>query len=222
MKDTIADVMTRDVVSIGPDASFRDAVGLVQENRVHGLPVLDADGRVIGMVTQSDLLLKEEILAGAAAGIAVLPHARRQRAKAAAMTVRRLMSTPPVTVAPGARLHEAACMLAKRRIGRLPVVDAGNRLVGIVTRSDLLSVYLRTDDELRVDVEEALDRVLREVSSQLQLEVVDGVLHLSGELERRSDVVVALGAVRRVPGLCEVQERVTCRYDDVNVGLVGY
>ncbi|WP_406728555.1 CBS domain-containing protein [Streptomyces sp. GD-15H] len=194
---TVSDVMTHTVVAIGRDAPFKDIVRLIAQWKVSALPVLEGEGRVVGVVSEADLLPKEEFRDSD-------PDRFVQRrrlpdlAKAGALTAGELMSTPAVTVHADAPLAEAARIMAQRRVKRLPVVNAEGLLEGVISRVDLLKVFLRTDEELAREVREAVG-----------VEVSDGVVTLTGRIRDTSLVPVAARAVRAVEGVVDVKFQLT-------------
>ncbi|MFM9609299.1 CBS domain-containing protein [Streptomyces niveiscabiei] len=214
--DTVGSVMTVDVVHAVPDTPFKEVARLLARHRISGLPVVDGDDKVLGVVSETDLLARQA--APAASGRARLTRAARSRAaKAAARTAGQLMSGPPVTVHADDTIAEAARTMAERRVERLPVLDVEDRLVGIVTRGDLLRVFLRPDGEIRAEVvEEILVRGLLLPPYGADVFVTDGVVTLRGQLERRSDTELAVAMTRRVDGVVDVVDRLTHRLDDTH------
>ena len=154
MASAVQDVMTTDVVAIGESARCKDILTGMRQRRVSACPVLDVAGRVIGVVSEADLLVKEvgpEPFTGP--GRSLRASGRRgERAKAAGVTAAELMSTPPVMISPDASVAEAAKLMYERGVKRLPVVDSDGQLAGIVSRIDLLSVFTRPDGQIRDDV----------------------------------------------------------------------
>jgi CBS domain-containing protein len=150
-----------------------------------------------------------------------VPAVRRERAKAVASTVARIMSTPAITVRPTTPIPKAAHVMHKRRIGRVPVVDDAGRLVGIVTRGDLLAVFLRDDADLREDVTAAIGAVRIPEARRVTVDVREGIVVLAGTVPRRSHAVAAAAAARRVPGVCGLEDRTRADFDDVDIALVG-
>jgi len=217
--NTVRDVMTPQVITVTPDSSWKDAVRLVEQARVHALPVVE-DGRVVGIVAQSDLLLKEEMLTGPLTMRAMPRQRRRDKIRARAMTVRQMMSKPVITIEPDAQLGTAARLLHRRRIGRLPVLDGGE-LVGIVTRSDLLRVFLREDAEIRGEVDEVLANLAPKIGNGLTGAVDDGVVTLTGEVATLSMALAVLSEVRRIGGVVAIEDRTLARFDDVNIAMAG-
>ena len=165
MKLTVSDVMTRTVVSVNAFAPFKDIVRRMQEYRVSAVPVVDEDDIVLGIVSEGDLILKED--ADLEGEPRFLDGARRRqdRSKAAGRIASELMTAPAITIGPDATLGEAARLMHRRAVKRLPVVDpADGTILGIVSRTDLLKVFLRDDAEIAREVREdviqpdALDR----------------------------------------------------------------
>ncbi|KND28481.1 CBS domain-containing protein [Streptomyces acidiscabies] len=214
--DKVGSVMTAEVVHAVPDTPFKEVARLLARHRISGLPVVDGDDKVLGVVSETDLLARQA--APVASGPARLTRAARRRtAKAAARTAGQLMSGPPVTVHADDTIAEAARTMAERRVERLPVLDVEDRLVGIVTRGDLLRVFLRPDGEIRAEVvEEVLVRGLLLPPHGADVFVTDGVVTLRGQLERRSDTEIAVAMTRRVDGVVDVVDRLTHRLDDTH------
>lgn len=214
MTKTVAELMTHDVVTVAPDTTFRDAVRLLEDRRVDTLPVVEQDRHVVGVLTASDLLLKEEMSEGPRGAPGMPWQRRRDRARGAGTTVRACMSTDLVTVAPEASFCAAARLMHRHHVGGLPVVDRDRRLLGIVTRSDLLTVYLRDDADLQAEVSAQMPK-------GVDAEVVEGRAHLRGSVSLRSTSVQARAAAQGVPGVVDVDCRVRYETDDVDVLLVG-
>ncbi|WP_217549798.1 CBS domain-containing protein [Streptomyces sp. GbtcB6] len=202
---TVSDVMTRTVAAIGRDAPFKDVVTLMEERKVSALPVLEGEGRVIGVVSEADLLPKEEFRDSDPDRFV-----QRQRlddlAKAGAVTAEELMSTPAVTVHPNATLAQAARIMAQRKVKRLPVVNDEGILEGVVSRSDLLKVFLRSDEELAAEVRhEVVDRLFPLSADHIQVEVTEGVVTLTGWVEDDGVAGVAQRLARAVEGVVDVR-----------------
>ncbi|MGH2652411.1 MAG: CBS domain-containing protein, partial [Actinomycetota bacterium] len=176
MNRTVMDVMTRTVVTIDGSAPFKEVVRLMDEFRVSALPVVDEGRRVIGIVSQADLLWKEEQPARRTGR--PLFEGRRRRAghkKAAASVAAQLMTTPVVTIERDASVAEAARLMNEKRVKRLPVVDAEGRIVGIVSRADLLQVFLRPDVRIRDEiVRSVIQEILSLDPSAFRVEVEEG------------------------------------------------
>jgi CBS domain-containing protein len=154
MQTAVRDVMTTRVIWVSKDAPYKEMVARLRENRVSAFPVLDDEGKVIGVVSEADLLAKEALdggydgMPGMITGL--LRH--KEQAKARGMTAGDLMTHPAVTVGPGDSIEKAGKLMYRRKVSRLPVVDGDGRLTGIISQADVLSVFDRTDDEIRQDI----------------------------------------------------------------------
>ncbi|MEU8238991.1 CBS domain-containing protein [Actinoplanes missouriensis] len=209
----VDDVMTTDVVTAAPAAGYRQLVDLIIERRVGALPVIDDFRRVIGVVSEADLLRKVEYVGDDRPRLFESRRRRGERGKAAAGTAAELMSAPAVTVLRGTGIATAARVMDREHVKHLPVTDDLGRLIGIVSRADLLRVHLRPDRDIREDVEAGVVEALGLAGSATAL-VADGVVTLAGHVERRSTAEQAVAAARQVPGVATVTDRVTFDYDD--------
>jgi CBS domain-containing protein len=208
--------MTPEVVTVDEGASFKEITATMADHRVSALPVLDDEGRVAGIVSEADLLLKEEFHEGPAGGHRFQGRRQRmERAKAAGATAAELMTAPAVTVGPDATVTEAARLLHRHQIKRLPVVDPAGPLLGIVSRADLLKVFLRGDAEIAREVrQEVLLRAMWVDPDSVTVHVRDGVVTLTGQLERRSLIPIAVGLVHGLDGVVGVVDRLSFEVDD--------
>ncbi|MFB7462270.1 CBS domain-containing protein [Streptomyces sp. NPDC056224] len=197
---TVSDVMTHTAVAIGREASYKEIVELMHQWKVSAVPVLEGEGRVVGVVSEADLLPKEEFRRDDPR----LPDQLEEASKAGGVLAEELMSSPAVTVHPDATLAEAARIMARRHVKRLPVVNGVGMLEGVVSRSDLLKVFLRPDQEIE---EEIRDAVLAELAPPARLEasVHDGVVTLRGSLRDRALVPLMARAIRAVEGVVDVR-----------------
>ncbi|CAM5263554.1 CBS domain-containing protein [Streptomyces narbonensis] len=196
---TVSDVMTHTAVAIGRDAPYKEIVALLDQWKVSALPVLEGEGRVVGVVSEADLLPKEEFRLEEPR-----PDEFAEAAKAGALRAGELMSSPAVTVHPDATLAEAARIMATRKVKRLPVVNGIGMLEGVVSRSDLLKVFLRTDGEIEEEIRRS---ILGESAAPagLDVSVREGVATLHGALLERSLVPLLARAVRAVEGVVDVR-----------------
>ncbi|GAA2633829.1 CBS domain-containing protein [Streptomyces spororaveus] len=197
---TVSDVMTHTAVAIGREASYKEIVELMDQWKVSAVPVLEGEGRVVGVVSEADLLPKEEFRRDDP----VLPDQLEEASKAGGVLAEELMSSPAVTVHPDATLAEAARIMARKHVKRLPVVNGVGMLEGVVSRSDLLKVFLRPDEEIG---EEIRDSVLAGLAPpvHLQASVKEGVVTLRGSLRDRALVPLMARAVRAVEGVVDVR-----------------
>ncbi|MFJ9869130.1 CBS domain-containing protein [Streptomyces sp. NPDC101165] len=201
----VNDVMTRTVVALRTGAAFKEIVRTMREWRVSALPVLDGAGRVVGVVSEADLLPKEEYREGDPGRHGQLRDPADLR-KADGVTADELMTAPAVTVAPDATLAHAARVMACSRVKRLPVVDDQGALMGIVSRSDLLTVFLRNDEDIAEDVgREVVTRLFGTRTAPVRVEVHDGVVTLTGRVQDTVLVPLATLLARSVPGVVDVR-----------------
>jgi CBS-domain-containing membrane protein len=212
----VRDVMTVEVVTVDEHAAFKEVARLLTERRVSALPVLDGEGRVVGVVSEADLLLKEEFPEGPPGGRLLQGRRRREtRAKAAGGTAAELMTSPAVTIGPDAGVADAARLLHRHQIKRLPVVDPAGPLLGIVSRADLLKVFLRADADIAAEVrQQVLTRAMWIDPDTVAVEVRDGVVTLTGQLERRSLIPIVVSLVRGLDGVVDVVDRLSFEFDD--------
>lgn len=209
--------MTRDPITVAPDADFKQIERLLAQQQVGALPVVDAEGRPVGVVSETDLVLKTEAALGAPAGIG--SRARHQRSKAAATTAQGLMTAPPISVEPGERLAAAARLMRQHGVNQLLVVSEG-RLLGVVSRGDLLKSFLRADEDIRDDVVQGvIDGIMWLNPVEFEVSVNDGVVDISGVIERRSHVEILVDLVRGVEGVVAIRPAVGYRLDDRNLDV---
>lgn len=212
---TVADVMTRDVVTATPETPFKQLEQLMAEHRISAVPVVDAEGVTVGVVSEADLLLKTEAEGGQRGGWS--PGSRQRDSRAHAQTAGGLMSSPALTVEPTTPLAAAARLMRKGSVRRLPVVEGG-RLVGIVSRADVLKSYLRSDAEILADVVEGVIKGSMWLDPQaIDVEVDDGVVRMRGDVDRRSEVEILGRLTLAVEGVIGVESSVTFRFDDRHV-----
>jgi CBS-domain-containing membrane protein len=202
---TVSDVMTHTVVAVGRDTPFRDIVQLMEEWKVSALPVLEGEGLVVGVVSEADLLPKEEFR-----DTDPDRFAQRERlddlARAGALSASELMSAPAITVHADTPLAQAARLMAQRKVKRLPVVNDEGMLEGVVSRADLLKVFLRSEEDIAEEVRrEVVDHLFSAPAEPIRVEVRDGVVTLSGHIRDTSLVPVAARLTRAVEGVVDVE-----------------
>jgi CBS domain-containing protein len=208
MPSLVADVMTYNVVAVRLEAEFKDIVAVMHRRRVSAFPVLDSQNRVIGVVSEADLLPREAYPAEPSSA----KHGRPGRvpAKATALTAAELMTSPAITIGPQASVTQAAKLMHGRKVKRLPVTDEEAHLVGIVSRVDLLGVYDRPDAQIRNEIAERVlagDFVFD--PNEFTVTVSNGVVTISGRVEREDVAVSLLRAVWDVAGVVDVRDRLT-------------
>jgi CBS domain-containing protein len=216
MKAAVRDIMSARPVWVSESTSFKEIAARLREFRVSAFPVLDADGRVTGVVSEADLLAKEATLGepgGLRGTVARFSHPAR-RAKAGGVTAAELMTSPAVTAGPGDTVEHAARLMFTHQVKRLPVVDAGGRLAGIVSRSDVLAVFDRPDAEIR---QEIMSQVIagRSEPSWYSVVVKDGVVTLEGNPETASIGHHLVSLARHVRGVVAVRDRLVYPLPDV-------
>jgi CBS domain-containing protein len=220
----VADVMTIGAISVQEDTPFKEIVDLLEAHEINAVPVVDGFDRVVGVVSSADLVPKIEF-AGDDEHLRLFEnrHTRQARGKAHATAAGELMNAPAVTVMGTTSVVAAARIMETGELKRLPVVDDMGRLVGMVTRRDLLKVFLRTDGDIRREVvAEALHGLVGVEQSQLRVEVDDGVVTLLGEVERSSIVPALVRQIERVDGVVDVVSHLSAKVDDTGNQPNGY
>ena len=187
---TVADVMTREVVTVGPEAPFKVCADLMRIHDVSALPVMGAN-RLLGIVSEADLMRT------------VADGGRRL-----ALVARDVMSVDVVTVGPSATVAAAARLMFDRNVKRLPVLDSTRRLVGIVSRSDVLRVFLRSDESIRKDVAHILDEMPLLGRGRVEIEVREGVVRVRGEVPNSNLATLLVRLIAGVPGVVGVENRI--------------
>lgn len=209
--------MTKRVVTVTPQTSFKDAVRLMRTKRVSGLPVVDSNRRLVGIVTEGDLLNKVEQRDLDAYVLESKRH-KLDRARASALDVASAMSTAVTSVRPDFPIALAAREMHTRGFKRLPVIDQEGNLVGIVSRGDLLTVFLRTDAQVRADVRRALAAIQAHGGArELKAKVTGGVVELEGWFEEKSRLEATVRAITAIDGVVGVRSRLTFDLDDTAI-----
>ena len=215
----VRELMTEQVLTVGPEAPIKDVARILVENRISGVPVCDIEGKVLGVVSEGDILYKEHDPRDARSGgplgwIVDGTPSFRGWLKSSALTARKAMTAPALTIAPWDTVAEAARIMCERGVNRLPVVEEG-RLVGIVTRSDLVRAFVRSDAEIERELSrDVLERTMWIDDGRIQATVKDGAVRLSGTLQMRSDVKLLQRLVGRVPGVVSIDSSVRWLIDD--------
>ena len=213
MSTKVRDVMTTRVVAVRKNATFKDMAALLTEYRVSAFPVLDDETKVIGVVSEADLLSKEALVADMGSQAAWLGRIEGspyhdEFAQAAAVTAADLMTKPPVVVTPDEPVTSAARLMYHGRVKRLPVVGEKGQLIGIVSRADVLSVYRRPDEEIRQEIiKNVIMNEFFDDPDHFILAVKDGIVTLEGYPESAAkgrDIVVEAW---HVEGVVSVRDR---------------
>ena len=213
----VKDVMTQEVVRAHGETPFKQVARLLSDKRISGLPVVDDEEKVVGVISETDLLQHQTHQDDGYGHRRVhRPRltfsARTAAAKARARTADHLMSRPAITATPDHYVTEAAQIMREHGVERLPVVDDKNRLVGIVTRGDLLRVFLRTDEDILRDVRRRVVLGLDVPRYMVDVAVDAGVVTLRGHLQRREDAALATWIAGHVDGVVAVTSHLTHRH----------
>jgi CBS-domain-containing membrane protein len=205
MDAKVRDVMTTRVIAVSADAGYQQIAMVLRRYRISACPVVNRRGQVMGVVSEADLISKI-----AAPELPVTLSRLRwqlgQDTKENAVVAARLMTTPAVTIRAEAPVAVAARLLQERRIKRLPVVDEHYRLIGIVSRADLLSVYERSDDELAADVRRVLIAGEQDPAA-FEISIGSGVVTVGGVVGSAALAVRLLGAISHADGVVAVRDR---------------
>ena len=208
----VRDVMSSPAITVGPDTPFAEIVDRLLENGISGVPVVSDDGRLLGVVTEADLVSKEAYGYRRPRALALFVDVLSGRdpqwlRKGAGRVARELMTNAPTTAAPDEDLAIAARRALEARHKRMPVVEDG-RVVGIVSRHDLLKPFHRTDDAVAADIAALLaDPLQVPETHQAKPSVVSGVVALDGTVRWPSDIRLLEAVVARVPGVVAVENR---------------
>ena len=212
MKSTVKEVMSTRVIWVKKDATFREMAAALREHRLSAFPVLDDAGKVIGVVSEADLLTKEALntepdgMPGMITGIL----RRKEQEKARGITAGDLMTSPAVTVRPDDTVEHAARLMYTRKVKRLPVVDSAGHLVGIISRADVLAIFDRSDSQIRKEItsEVLLGELLIDPKA-FRVTVKDGVVTLEGAPGTTTAGHEIVRRVRHVQGVVAVRDRLS-------------
>jgi CBS domain-containing protein len=213
----VQDLMTTEVLTVPATAPLKDAAALMAEHRVSGLPVVDGDGHVLGVVSEGDILFKET---GPPDRPSLLERlltvpSTRPDLKLAARSAGEAMSAPAVTIGPRRPITEAATRMIDEGVNRLPVVDDEQRLIGIVTRADFVRAFIRSDAEVEQEIrEDVLRRAMWLDSGEVEVEVTGGEVRLGGNVDTKTDAEVLPRLVQRVPGVVGVLSKLRWRDEE--------
>ena len=220
------EIMSSPVITVSPDTPFKDIVAIMLEHGISGLPIVDEGGRAVGMVTEADLLLKEEepraqpgLIPWHGSSLR-LERIRDRHRKAEGTTAGTLMTENVVSATEDATVHHLAHLMLTHDINRIPIVRDG-RVVGIVTRADILKVFTRGDEALLKVVKETLAQDLWIDPKALSITCLNGVITLSGQAERHSDRDIIIRWVKAIDGIVGVNaDHLEFRVDDLALGRV--
>jgi CBS domain-containing protein len=206
--------MTRKVISAATSTPLAEIAGLLTTHRISAVPIIDDHDRALGVVSEADLLSK--IASGGRAGRA--SRRRTGAGKATATHARDVMSTPPVTITGHAPLAAAAKKMRAKNLRRLLVTDEAGKLLGVVSRTDVIRPFTRPDEAIRRDiVDDVLRRRLWIDPSQVPVHVDAGVATLTGTFGRRTTAAIAARLTATVPGVVAVRDRIQYDFDDTDL-----
>jgi CBS domain-containing protein len=214
----VAHVMRTDVVTVPPSASLKEVGRLLIEHGISGLPVCDEEGRVLGVVSETDFLYKEQGSFERSSGPLAWLFDGQDEAKLqkfVARTAGEAMTAPAITIDPTRPVAEAARTMLEHGINRLPVV-LKEKLVGIVTRSDLVRAFERPDTQIEREIREDVIRRTLWIGGQVDVEVVEGHVTLRGEVDTRIEAEMAEKLADTVPGVVSVTSELTWLEDDLS------
>lgn len=217
---TVSEVMTRAVVAARPDSSFKEIVRLFHDNDITAVPVVDDHGRPLGVVSEADLLRKAARLPDPEGRLTRLALDPQEWARAEAETAQAMMTSPAVTARPGWNIVETARTMDRTTVKRLPVTDETGKLIGIVSRSDLLKPFLRRDEAIGDEIHrEVLGQTLGLAPDSIQVSVREGVVTLTGTVEERADIPVIERLCRSVDGVVAVHQSLGYDYDNLSLDV---
>jgi CBS domain-containing protein len=216
VSSTVRDVMSTHVIAAHASATYKELAAMLHYQRVSAFPVVDEDNRVIGIVSETDLLAKEALEGTVPETLQSLPR-QRERSRVSGLTAAELMSRPAVTIGPDAPVSHAARLMYNQRVKRLPVVGADGTLVGIVSRSDVLSVYSKPDERIRDEVADDLSRgTFAFDPGAFTVTVKDGIVTIEGTPETTQAGHGIIDAARHAEGVVAVRDRLTYPPDATN------
>lgn len=212
---TVSDLMTHTVFRVHPDTSFKEVAKILSDHDVTAVPVVDDSDRPVGVVSEADLLRRESDRPDPAGLLTILDTPGEEPAGPVPTTAGGLMTSPAIVAHPEWSVVQAARVMDHGHVKRLPVVDETGRLVGIVSRADLLRVFLRRDHLIREEISgDILDRTMGISPDEVTAEVTDGRVRLRGTVDRRSLVEVVVRLCEGVDGVVEVTADLGYRTDE--------
>jgi CBS domain-containing protein len=207
----VKDVMTKSVIAVGPRTTLKDVARLMVDRRMSGMPVVDDDGSVLGVVSEGDILVKERGRPGTGSLLDQLLEVNgRETVKHDARDAADSMTSPAVTIRPDRPVAEAASLMLDRCVNRLPVVDRHGKLVGIVTRADLVRAFVRADEAIEREIrDDVILRTLWGTPERFRIDVDGGEVTIEGEVSDAESADMLARFVERVPGVIGIRSRVT-------------
>jgi CBS domain-containing protein len=207
MNSTVKDVMSTHVIAVRQNAPYKEMAAMLHEQRVSAFPVIDDNNKVIGVVSETDLLAKEALEGTVPRTLQSLTR-QGVRTRVNAVIAADLMTKPPVTIGPDEPVTHAALLMYNKRVKRLPVISDDGTLIGIVTRSDVLSVYSRPDAEIKHQVtQELILGTFLCDPGRFTVTVKDGIVTIEGTPETTSVGHDIIDAIRHMEGVVAVRDR---------------
>jgi CBS domain-containing protein len=198
----VAEIMTTEVLTVTPETSLKQVAEMLTARGIAGMPVVDEEKHVLGVVSEADIILKERRAAQPDALHRMLHRTNGTAAKKAARTAGEAMTSPAVTLTASRRVDVAAALMLDRQVNRLPVVDEHGVLVGIVTRADLVRAFVHTDAEIATEIrEEVLLRELWLRPEDFDLTVERGEVTVAGHLPNEDERELLIRRIGLVPGV---------------------
>ena len=213
----VKDVMTPEPITVTPETPLKEAAAMLAQHRISGLPVVDSEKHVVGVISEGDILFKE--IGGTVREKHLIERWLEQpsagEGKTDAKTVAEAMTAPAVTTTVKRPLAEVANTMIDQGVKRLPVVDADGVLIGIVTRADLVRAFIRTDEEIAAEIrDDVIRRTLWIESDSIQVSVHDGEVRLTGQVDTKADAEMIPSFVQRVPGVVSVLSKLRWREEN--------
>ncbi len=217
----VSDLMTTDILTVGPEASLKEAARRMLEGEISGLPVINDDGDLVGIITEADFMATEaDRRVTRRAGLLRL-FVRDAEIPSHERLVGDVMTTDVKVIGPESDHAEAARLMEKEGIKRIPVVADG-RLIGLIARADMLKAYVRSDQEI---IDEIQGHVMKDIlwidSRRVEIECVDGNVIVSGHLETKSDASLLIELTRRLDGVTSVSDHLTWEVDNTKLEMVS-
>jgi CBS domain-containing protein len=208
----VEEVMTPDVITVRLETSLKEVASILADKGISGVPVVNESGAVVGVVSEGDILFKERPPSSRHGMRAWLldPHGMQGQLKLEARTAEEAMTSPAKTIAPYCKVSAVAAMMVEARVNRLPVVDADGKLVGIVTRADLVRAFVRPDEAIEREIKrDVLERILWIDPTYLSISVENGEVRLGGRVDTKDQADILAHLVHSVPGVVSVDSHLT-------------
>lgn len=216
----VGNLMTKGVITIGPEAPLKEAARRMIEAGVSGLPVTDADGKLAGIITEADFVATEADRRKRKRARLLRYVYRDEEITSQERLVGDVMTSDVKTIGPDEDHAEAARLMEKAGIKRIPIVDEEGVLIGLLSRSDILRAFARPDQDI---IDEAVDHVMKEVlwinPERVEVSCVDGNVTLNGRLHNRSDAQLLTELTKRLDGVVSVNDQLSFEIDDLKLEM---